>query len=157
MENDSRKQLEVINQQIKDVVGLYRNAVSRLGMSENELWIWYTLIIVEGEHSQQDICGMWSLSKQTVNTIISNMVRKGLAVLETVPGARNRKVIYLTRAGRDYGESVVKPLFEVEQRAIEKLSAQERTACTAAFRKYIDFLREEMRGYAGRRGKRGAV
>ena len=147
MKDDSKKQLEAINQQIKDVVGLYRNAVSRLGMSENELWIWYSLIIMDGEYSQQDICGMWSLSKQTVNTIISNMVRKGFASLEVIPGTRNRKEIRLSKAGKDYGESIVRPLFEVEQRAIEKLSVEERMACTAAFSKYIGFLREEMCGY----------
>ena len=156
MRSDSKKQLEAINQQIKDIVGLYRNAVGRLGMSENELWVWYTLIFMDGGHSQQDICGMWSLSKQTVNTIISNMVRKGFATLEMIPGTRNRKEIGLTKAGRDYGESIVRPLFEVEKRAIEKLSAEERSACTAAFAKYVGFLREEIRVYDGLE-KEGAV
>lgn len=149
MNDDCRKHLDVINQQIKDVIGLYRNAVSRLGMSENELWIWYTLIIMDGDYSQQDICGIWSLSKQTVNTIISKMVRKGFARLETVPGTRNRKVIRLTKDGEVYGESKVRPLFEVEQRAINRLSVEERSACTQAFKKYIDFLREEMLGMSG--------
>ncbi len=146
MEDDSKKQLESINQQIKDLVGIYRGAVSRLGMSENELWIWYSLIFMDGDYSQQDICVMWSLSKQTVNTIISNLVRKGFAFLEAIPGTRNRKEIRLTQAGKDYGESVVRPLFEVERRAIERLSAGERMACNAAFGKYIGFLREEMYG-----------
>ncbi len=154
--SDSEKQLEAINQQIKDIVGLYRNAVGRLGMSENELWVWYTLIFMDGGHSQQDICGMWSLSKQTVNTIISNMVRKGFATLETIPGTRNRKEIGLTKAGRAYGESMVRPIFEVEQRAIEKLSAEERSACTAAFGKYVGFLREEILR-AERPAEKGAV
>lgn len=154
MSVDSQKQLELINHQIKDYVGIYRNAFSQLGISENEFWIWYTLIIIDGEYSQQDICGMWSLSKQTVNTIISNMVRKGLASLKVIPGSRNRKVIRLTKTGKDYGESVVRPLFEVEQRAIEKLPVEERMACTAAFSKYIGYLREEMCGYRDRRGKK---
>ncbi len=152
MKDDSKKQLETMNQQIKDMVGIYRNAVGRLGMSENELWIWYTLIVMDGDYSQQDICGMWSMSKQTVNTIISNMVRKGFASLEVIPGTRNRKEIRLTKAGRGYGEVVVKPLFEVERRAIEKLSEDERTACITSFSKYIGFLKEEMSGYGCKRG-----
>lgn len=147
MEDDRKKQLEAIDQLIKDVVGLYRNAVGRLGMSENELWVWYSLIIMEGAYSQQDICGMWSLSKQTVNTIISNMVRKGFASLVMIPGTRNRKEIHLTAAGKEYGESIVRPLFEVERRAIERLSSEERMSFTAAFSKYIRFLRGEMRCY----------
>lgn len=157
MEDDSKKQLEAINLQIKDLVGIYRSAVSRLGMSENELWVWYSLILMDGDYSQQDICIMWSLSKQTVNTIISNMVRKGYAFLEPIPGTRNRKEIRLTKAGKDYGESVVRPLFEVERRAIEKLSWGERTACTGAFKKYIGYLREEMCELSVRNGERGAV
>lgn len=55
---------------------------------------------MEGEHSQQDICSMWSLPKQTVNTIITHMVQKGFASLEVVPGTRNRKTIHLTEAGK---------------------------------------------------------
>ncbi len=155
MENDSGKALEVFNQQIKDLVGIYREALSGLGMSENEFWIWYSLLLMEGSFTQQDISVMWSLSKQTVNTIISNMVRKGFASLEVIPGTRNRKEIRLTKAGRDYGERAVRPIFEVERRAIEKLSHGERAACMAAFHKYIGFLRAEIRRRDGPRGEEG--
>ncbi len=157
MDDSSAKQLEAINRQIMDLVGIYRAAVGRLGMSENELWIWYSLIAADRDCSQQDICAMWSMSKQTVNTIISNMARKGLVSLEMIPGTRNKKKIRLTVSGREYGERVVRPLFEVERRAIEKLSDDERTACTAAFRKYISFLRAEMGTLADERGGRTAV
>ena len=104
MGESTKKQTEVINQQIKDLVGIYRTVVGRLGMSENEFWIWYALIVMGGSYTQQDICLMWSLSKQTVNTIISNMVRKGYASLEAIPGTRNRKEIHLTETGKAYGE-----------------------------------------------------
>lgn len=155
MENDSGKELEVINRQIKDLVGIYRNAVGRLGMSENELWIWYALLNVEGSCSQQDICAAWSLNKQTVNTIVSHLVRKGYVFLEMIPGTRNRKEIRLTASGRAYAERAVLPLLEVERRAMEKLSSGERSACTAAFRKYIGFLRAEICGIEEKRGEKG--
>lgn len=121
-------------------------------MSENELWVWCALLNTEGSCSQQDICSAWSLNKQTVNTIVSNLVRKGFAFLEAIPGTRNRKEIRLTASGRDYAERVVRPLFEVERRAMDKLSSGERSACTAAFRKYIGFLRAEICGFEEKRG-----
>ena len=74
-----------------------------------------------------------------------------------IPGTRNKKEIHLTRAGREYGERAVMPLFEVERRAIGKLSPEEMAACTAAFRKYIGFLREEMGMPEDRPGKQAAV
>ena len=146
MDNNARKQLKVINQQIKELLGIYRDIVSHSGMSENEFWIWYTLVIMEGEYSQQDICSSWSLSKQTVNTIVSRMVQKELVFLEVVPGTRNRKIIRLTEKGRKYGESIVRTISDAENRAFDRLPNEDRNACTAAFGKYINILKEEIYG-----------
>lgn len=138
---------EMLNLEIQDFIGIYRSAVGRFGMSENEFWIWYALIALDGGYSQQDICGILSLSKQTVNTIVGHMVRKGFAFLTVIPGTRNRKRICLTEAGKRYGEGVVRPLFNAERRALEKLPEEERTVCAAVFRKYISLLKEEMRAF----------
>lgn len=146
MDNNAREQLEVINQQIKELLGIYRDIVSHSGISENEFWIWYTLIIMDGEYSQQDICSSWSLSKQTVNTIVSHMVKKELAFLEVVPGTRNRKIIRLTEEGKKYGESIVRTISEAENRAFDRLPNEDRIACTVAFEKYINILKEEIHG-----------
>ena len=143
MNNKLKEQLKTVNQQIKALSGVYRSILSRSGTSENEFWIWYTLLTMEGEYSQQDICDEWALSKQTVNTIITNMVKKGYVELEVVPGTRNKKIIHVTEEGRKYSEQIVIPIAEAEQRALEKIPARERLACAAAFSKYIRFLKEE--------------
>lgn len=146
MSDEFREYLELVNQQIKELVGIYRGAVSRSGISENEFWVWYSLVAVDGEYSQQDICSTWSLSKQTVNTIVIHMVQKGYVALEVVPGTRNRKNIRLTQAGREYGERIVRPISVAEQKAFEKLPLENWAACTRAFSKYIDALKEEIHG-----------
>ncbi len=146
MEHNVKEQLETINQQIKELVGVYRGIVSRSGISENEFWIWYSLIIMEGEYSQRDICNSWSLSKQTVNTIVTHMVERGMAFLEVVPGTRNRKIIRLTETGKKYGESIVRSVSEAENRAFNRLPEADRLAWIVAFRKYINILKEEIHG-----------
>ncbi len=146
MQYSTKEQLDQINQQIKELVSVYRVAVSRSGMSDNEFWIWYALLNMEGECSQQDICGLWSLSKQTVNTIISNMARKGYITLEVIPGSRNRKRIALTEAGRAYGETVVMPISMGEQRTLERLPREELELCNQVLGKYISILKEEIHG-----------
>lgn len=143
MNNNTKEQLEVINQQLKELVGIYRGAVSHLNISDNEFWIWYSLIMMDGEYSQQDICNMWSFSKQTVNTIIAHLVKKELITLEVVPGTRNRKIIRLTEEGRNYGESIVLPVAEAEQRAFEKLPDEDRAVFTCVIGKYIENLKGE--------------
>ncbi len=143
MDKDAMELYGSINQKIKELLGVYRGAGTRSGVSENEFWVWYTLIIADGERSQQDICDERSMSKQTVNTIIMNLVKKGYAVLEAVPGTRNRKVIRLTYEGRKYGESIILPVFEAEKRAFRRMPKDEIAVCITAFEKYTIYLKEE--------------
>lgn len=144
MDNLAKEQLEQLNQQVNELVDIYRQTINRRSVSENEFWIWYSLIMLAGEHSQHEICDLWSLSKQTVNTQVSRMVRKGYASLEAVPGTRNRKNIRLTKAGRDYGEGIVLPVTQAEQRAFQRVPPDDRLAFLHILRQYVAFLKEEL-------------
>ena len=144
MKKRGEGQPEELNRKIKGLAGLYHGLFSGSAVSDNEFWVWYTLVTIDGEHSQQDICALWSLPKQTVNTIIRRMVRRGLAVLEVVPGTRNRKIIRLTEAGREYGETVVTPVSEAEQRAFRRMPEEDQVRFLDVMSKYIDMLKEEL-------------
>jgi len=140
----TKEQLELVNQQLKEMAGIYRKAISRREIFENEFWIWYTLVMIDGEHSQQEICKMWSLSKQTVNTIIMHMVQNGFATLEVVPGTRNKKIILLTEKGITYGNEIVMPIASAEQKAFERLDESDRAAFIGVLKKYNELLRDEI-------------
>ena len=134
----------LISQQIKELVGVYRDAIKHLAISESEFWIWYTLVAMPGEHTQQDICALWSLPKQTVNTVITGMRIKKLAYLEIIPGTRNHKIVRLTEEGRRRGEEIVGPVTCAEQKAFAKMPAEELAVLTQVFDKYINVLRGEL-------------
>ena len=136
--------VELVNKQIKELVGIYRDAVKYLDISESEFWVWYTLVAIDGEYTQQDICSMWSLPKQTVNTAISRMRRRKYAILQAIPKTRNRKVIRLTPEGQKLGESIIRPIINAEKRAFEKTSTEYLPLVTGVFGKYIDAIREEL-------------
>lgn len=140
----SKSQIEVINKQIKELLSVYRDAVKALDISESEFWVWYTLVTMDGEYSQQDICSMWSLPKQTVNTVVSRLKRKRYAYLEAKPGRRITKIIRLTEAGRSYGQALILPVTIAEDRAFTKISAEELRAVSEAFGKYISIIRGEL-------------
>ena len=144
MKEKTKQHLEVLNQQIKELAGIYHQAATGLGISDNEFWVWYTLLVMGEEYSQQDICETWSLPKQTVNSIVANMVKKEFIKLEVIPGTRNRKLLRLTDIGKSYGEAIVRPIFEAEYRTIVRLSEQERQVCISLMGKYIRYLKEEL-------------
>lgn len=135
-----------VNKQIKELIGIYRDAVKNMDVSESEFWVLYTLVAMEGDYTQQDICRMWSLPKQTVNTVITQLKKKKFATLETVPDMRNHKFIRLTEAGRKYGETVVLPISRAEERAASKTMPKEVNRITRLFGRYIALLKRELCG-----------
>lgn len=144
MDEHKKQQLEIMNQQVKELTSIYHHSAVNSGVSENEFWVWYTLLVMDNEHSQQDICDIWSLPKQTVNSVVANLVKKNFVFLEMVPGTRNRKIIHLTETGKKYGQNIVQHIFEAEQRTIARMSDQERQTCISLLGKYIHLLREEL-------------
>lgn len=143
MTEQIKTQLELMNQQTKELASIYHNAAANARISDNEFWIWYALLALGGEYSQQDICEMWSLPKQTVNTIISNLLKKDLIALKPVPGSRNRKIIQPTPAGIEYGTAIILPVYHAELRALARLSEQERQTCLTLLGNYITLLKDE--------------
>lgn len=144
MNQHIKEQIEKMNQQVKELAYLYHNAASKSGISDNEFWVWYALLVLEGEYSQQDICDIWSLPKQTINSIVANLSKKGFLVLENVPGTRNRKIIRLTEDGKKYGNDVVMQVYQAEQRSLERMTEEERQIYISLMDKYITILKDEI-------------
>ena len=144
MNKHIKEQIETLNKQVKELTGIYNQSAVRSGITNNEFWVWYSLLILDEEYSQQDICEMWSLPKQTINSVIANLSKKGYVFLEVVPGTRNRKIIRVTELGKEVGENIIRHIFEAERRTIERLSEEERQSCITLLGKYIGILKEEL-------------
>lgn len=146
MNDKIKNQLEILKQKEKELNTLYRHIAIKFGISDNEFRIMYALMVSNVEYTQQSISGMLSLAKQTVNSVITNLTKKGYVNLETVPGTRNRKIIRLTDAGIEFGKNNVLHTYEAEQRAIAKMSDIEVQTCVEILGKYIYLLQEEFAG-----------
>ena len=144
MKQESKKVFGLMNQQFKELTAIYHRAACQHGISDNEFWVLYALFVFEEEQSQQSISEMWSLPKQPVNSVVSGMIKKGHVYLETIPGTRNKKVIRLTEEGKRFGESVIFPIYDAEQRAVDNMTLQEQQLCTELLAKYISFLDKEI-------------
>lgn len=142
MEQSTKGMIDLINQKIKELNSIYHSAASKSGISDGEICIWSALLNSEEEYSQQDLCDLLFLPKQTVNSIVSNLIKKGFVFLEHVPGTRNRKVIRLSEAGQAYGKEKVMWIFQAEQEAMEGSDPQEVQSTIFMLEKYIVRLRE---------------
>lgn len=143
MNDELKKQIDVINQRLKELDSLYHIAAVKSGISDGEISVWSMLLTTDEEYSQQDLCELLFLSKQTINSIISGLIKKGYIFLEHVSGTRNRKVIRLSDEGRSYGEKNIMWIFEAEQHAMEDTDPHEISALISMLEKYINNLKKE--------------
>jgi len=144
MDKTMKDQIDTINQRIKELNSIYHVAAGKSGISDGEVCIWSALLCAEEEYSQQDLSELLYLPKQTVNSIISNLVKKGFVYLEHVPGTKNRKVVRLTKEGRDYGEEKVVWIFQAEEKALEQTDSEQVQVCIDMIEKYISNLKKEI-------------
>ena len=143
MDEPVKRQIDVINQHIKELNSLYHAAAVRSGSSDGEICVWSMLLTTEKEYSQQDLCELLFLPKQTINSIVSGLIKKGYIFLEHVPGTKNRKVIRLSDEGRNYGEKNIMWILEAEHHAMEEADPHEISTLISMLEKYIDKLKKE--------------
>lgn len=139
-----QSQLDVINQRLKELNAVYREAASKSGISDGELCVWSMLLASEELLSQQDLLEALSLPRQTVNSIISKMSKKGHVTLEHLPGTRNKKVIVVTEEGRRFAEENVSWVQEAERRAILGADAGQVDAFIDLITDYLTSLKGEL-------------
>ena len=132
---------DTVVRKINELSGIYRNAAAKSGISVNEFWVWYTLVGDRREFTQQEICAYCGLPKQTVNTIVRNMVRRTFATLELIPLNRSRKRIRLTPAGRSFGEELMAQAMTAERRAFLSLPEEEQKSALRFLDAYLPLLR----------------
>lgn len=144
MDEHIKSQLEILKQQEKELAFIYRHMATKFKISESEFWVLYVLLVFEGEYSQQDICDIWLLPKQTVNSVVAKLVQKGYVFLEAVSGAGNKKNIRLTRGGINFGESTIMNIYEAEKTALGEMTEEERQDFILLFGKYISLLRKKI-------------
>ena len=143
MTMDAAVEFEIIIHQFKKLTDAYRETIKETGVSENEFWVWYTLIAVGGKYTRRDISSIWSISRQRVDAIVKRIVDSGCACLDSVSPAGS-KFIHLTELGREYGERIVKPIYDIEKKVIASLPLKDCMACNAAMCRYIHAFREEI-------------
>ena len=72
------EQIETLNQHLKETDAIYHSAAVRFGLSDSAFWILYAIADSQRTYTQNELCGAWSYSKQTVNSAIQSLIRQGV-------------------------------------------------------------------------------
>lgn len=97
---------------------LYARWAEHHGVGSNTLMILYGLDIY-GDMTQKMLSEHCGIPKQTVNNVIKSLQKDGYILLTSGTRDRREKLVSMTRAGKDYAASILKPLYELEQQTID--------------------------------------
>ena len=118
---------------------LYRELALGAGLSSSALDILYALCVLGDGCLQRDVCALSFTSKQTINSSIRKLEREGLLRLR--PGRGRDMHICLTPRGEELVQAQVRPILDMERRALEALTPEERESFLRLTRQYVSKLR----------------
>ena len=87
---------------------LYDEYSKRHGMLMKTLLVVNVLFYAKDGMTQTEICRRTFQSKQTVNSIIKNLLTDSYVTITEIPENRRNKTVRMTEAGRAYCEKVVR-------------------------------------------------
>ena len=145
MEYDqTRMQLHIYNAIYKETDAVYSGFAKRSGRSDCAFWLLYSIRDSEDTCRQKDLCGQWTMSKQTVNSALKGLEKQGFIVLEPDVDDGKSKRIRLTSEGIRFVRQHIDPVFELEQRVLLLMGKEACAAMLDTSRRYLELLKKEL-------------
>lgn len=142
-ESRARALLDKTNRQFNECNALYHAAAQRCGLSDAAFWTLYALVTSCEPLTQNRIAADWGIPKQTLNSAVAAMVKKGLLALCPGKGAQSGKIVTLTAEGRALAERTVGPVIAAEQQAMTRQGLAEVEQNCRLTQRYLECLRQE--------------
>jgi len=140
---NDREFIAGVDRLMREQYAVYHSAAVRCGLSDSAMWILDLVHTAETPYTQTELLRECHYPKQTIHSTVTDFVKKGIMMLEKIPGTRNRKRILLTEAGEALAEATTARLEEAEKRAASRFSEEERAQFISTLSRFNSALREE--------------
>ena len=135
--------LEITNRQFNECNALYHAAAQRCGLSDAAFWVLYALCTTHEPQTQNRMAAEWGQPKQTLNSAVAAMVKKGLVALCPGKGAHSGKLVTLTDEGRALAERTVEPVIAAEEKAIRAFGLASAEEMHRLAQRHLECLQRE--------------
>lgn len=102
------------------------------------------MIYASGIKRQRDIVEHYGMPKQTVNTVIIGLLKKGYIKLLPDENDKRGKIIQLTESGKKYANQIVTPLLNCEKKVLEEMGEDRVKFMIETMNQYADLLEQYM-------------
>ena len=140
---DHENAFQQLNYSASRIANAYHDAARRLGLSDSELDIFYTLCTHAPGCPQSAIYKETGATRSTINSAIRRMERAELLYL--TPGQGRGTQVYLTERGQALAESTIRRLIALEKAIYESWTPEERQTFLRLNQNYADQLTEQVK------------
>ena len=143
MQGYTTKEMKRFNYLVSETNGAYHEAYLKLGMSDSEGQILYTICNNVDSCLLSEICRLSGISKQTVNSALRKLEGEGIVYLEAYGGRRKR--VCLTEQGKVLAERTVVRLIEIENGILDSWPREKLELYLELTENYLEALRDQIR------------
>lgn len=141
-----RKQINQINHVLSETLELYRLWARKHHISYTTLVVLYTLDY-EQCCTQKQICDWWALPKQTVHSTLLELQHQGYISSHSNKLNKRERLLSFTEEGTAFAQSMLSPLYQMEENAMEQLGDELRVQLMESNTKFYELLKQEMNQY----------
>ena len=143
MLNKIPDQILQFNQMYKEYNDIYQQAARYFDMPTVSFWLIYVLR-QKTECTQKDFMDQLYYPKQTINSALKLLEKRGYVTLERSETDRRSKLIHLTDKGTAFAKDTADKIICAENAAFARLTDGERGTLLSLFEGLSAVLREEM-------------
>ena len=138
-----RKEMKELNKQYRETDRIYHEISTKAGLSDSAFMILYAITELGDGCQQKDIADIYLFSRQTINSSILGLQRKG--ILQLKKGSGRDLHISLTEKGQQFVEEKIYPVMELENSIFDELTEQESEVYLQLMRKTTRLLRDKVK------------
>ena len=138
----TENKLRHINGMLSEISSIYEKLLSSKNVPEGVFIVMSSILDLGEGCLQKEISEISYLNKKTVNSTIKKLQKEEFICLQA--GKYPNMHIYLTDKGREYMNTKIIPIIEVESKALELMPPSEFETLVESYRKYIDNFREHV-------------
>lgn len=144
MRRKTKEYLSEMNAQEKRFGALYRQAALQFGLSECAMWVLYFLVSSDEPLTQHELTERIMFPKQTINSAVISLARRGYLELRTIPEKRSSKQVVLSSEGGQLAQNTVKKMRTAEERAVKALGQEKIEQFIALHDEFMEQICAEM-------------
>lgn len=145
MEFKRTRVLKEFDSLYKMIDDIYHDIALSMHLTDSAFIILYCLLELGDGCSQKDICKLYSISKQTINSSVKSLEDKGFLIRKA--GLGRDIHLYFTEFGKKFADEHIGPVIDMENETFACMKPSECEQLLSLTRKYVQILQEHTDQY----------